>query len=639
MASDLNLVETTVVVAGKKIHFFSLSLFQKFNSHHHFEIVVDYEEMDEKWMESASNIIGLIGETVNITMKHRQTGEENLFEGIIVKTSLSGYHGQKNSVIITGKSPTIKLDGKETMDSFMDKTLQQIVDEAVANSGNGGSVTSQPVFSGLLDYSVQHNQTCFDFINSLSWLYGEWFYYNGTETFFGKPDAGGVTDITYDVEMTTFDLSANLVPPKYNRYYYLHHDDKETDQDAPEMVSGVQGYLQKSLNMSNKVYTSEANLPLNPIIRTKKEIEDLMEVEKTRSVGNMLIMSGNTQTCKIKIGEKVKIKFPTTMEVGKKEVDVFTITEVTHTVDQKGHYSNSFKGILSELNNIPMDPCPAPIAGSQLAWVKSNADPKSRGRVQVQLQWQKKENKSTNWIRVQTPDAGKSDDVSNNRGFVHIPEEGDIVMVGFEYGDPDRPFVAGSVFSETVSIGGGADNNIKTIITRSGHTIKFDDTKGKEKIQVYDIKGNIVEIDTVENTINVSANSTINMSAVNINLLAKNAITANAGVTFLANAGATSSITGGVSTFINAGKEAAIKAGKTLSAKGGKNALISSGLNSQMTLDSKGNATLKGKKKVDINSKEKVKIAGDKQTLMQSKDMKIQGKTSTSIKGRKVDIG
>ncbi|GHV71973.1 hypothetical protein FACS189420_8520 [Bacteroidia bacterium] len=48
----------------------------------------------------------------------------------------------------------------------------------------------------------------------------------------------------------------------------------------------------------------------------------------------------------------------------------------------------------------------------------------------------------------------------------------------------------------------------------SGHTIKFDDTKGNEKIQIFDKKKNIVEIDTVENTINVTANSAINMNAV-----------------------------------------------------------------------------------------------------------------------------
>jgi uncharacterized protein involved in type VI secretion and phage assembly len=119
-------------------------------------------------MESPSNIIDLIGKTVNITMKHKQEGPENLFEGVITNISLSGLHGQQNGVIVSGCSPTIKLDGKDTMDSFMDKSLKQIVDEAVGNSGNGGSVTSNPKFGGTLDYVCQYNESCFELINRLS---------------------------------------------------------------------------------------------------------------------------------------------------------------------------------------------------------------------------------------------------------------------------------------------------------------------------------------------------------------------------------------------------------------------------------------------------------------------------------------
>ncbi|GHV71360.1 hypothetical protein FACS189420_6190 [Bacteroidia bacterium] len=636
--AELNLVETTVSVSGNQVHFSRLSLYQQFNAHHRFEVEVDYEEFGGKWMDNPVKQINFIGQDVNITMKHRQTGETNLFAGIITNVSFSGYHGQQNSIVITGCSPTIKLAGQPAMDSFMDLPLQQIVQEAVGNSGNGAAVTANPKFGSKLDYVCQYNENCFDFLNRLSWQFGEWFFYDGQTTYFGMKQGKGAT-LEYDKEMTYFDLSANLSPQKFNRYQYLHHDDKEIDEDDPSDVPGVRGYLQVSKGRSESIYTSDVTAPLIPDINTKKDLNDLVKAEKSRAVGSMLVMRGKTQTCKVKIGGTVKIKLPEKMDIPIKSVDTFLVTQVTHMVDQEGHYSNSFEGIIDGIEAIPMAEPRIPIANPQIATVKEDVEPRERGLVKVQFQWQTPKNKTSNWIRVQTPDAGKSDIVPKNRGFVFIPEKDDIVMVGFEYGNPDRPFVMGSIFSEKVSKGGGVDNNIKTIITRSGHTIKFDDTKGKEKIQIYDIKKNIVEIDTVADTINISANSTINLSAVNINLIAKNAITETAGVTFTASAGVTSSITGGISTFINAGKDAAIKAGKTLSAKGGKNALISSGVNSQMSLDSKGNAKIQGKKKVDVFSKEKINIAGDKETKIAAKDMKIQGKTNTSIKGRKVDIG
>ena len=90
-------------------------------------------------------------------------------------------------------------------------------------------------------------------------------------------------------------------------------------------------------------------------------------------------------------------------------------------------------------------------------------------RQRVQFQWQKDKNKTTNWIRVQTLDAGTSGPFPKNRGHVFIPELDDQVMIGFEYGDPNRPYMTGSMFPERHAKGGEADNNIKSIKTRSGH--------------------------------------------------------------------------------------------------------------------------------------------------------------------------
>ncbi|MDR3338820.1 MAG: phage late control D family protein, partial [Candidatus Symbiothrix sp.] len=319
--AELNLVETTVTIAGQKVHFARMHLIQKFNAHHRIEIEIDFEEFGP-WMEDPVPIIRYIGEDLNVTMQHRQTGEQNLFKGVITNVSFSGYHGQQNSVIITGASPTIKLDGTPAMDSFMDLPLQQVVDEAVANSGNGGSVTVKPKFGSKLDYVCQYNESCFDFLNRLSWQFGEWFFYDGLDTYFGMKRGDSAT-LEYDKEMTYFDLSANLVPQKFTRLQYLHHDDKEIDTDDPSDVPGVRGYLQVALDQSKAVYTSEAYRPLLPDINTKKDLDDLVKAEKSRVVGEMLIMRGKTQTCKVKIGSRVKIRLPERMNVTVKSVDTF----------------------------------------------------------------------------------------------------------------------------------------------------------------------------------------------------------------------------------------------------------------------------------------------------------------------------
>ena len=93
------------------------------------------------------------------------------------------------------------------------------------------------------------------------------------------------------------------------------------------------------------------------------------------------------------------------------------------------------------------------------------------------MNWQT-DGMQTSWVRVMTPDGGSSSDVKSNRGFVFIPEVGDQVLLGFRHGDPARPYVMGSLFNGTTGGGGGQGNNCKSLTTRSGCSLKLDDSAG-----------------------------------------------------------------------------------------------------------------------------------------------------------------
>ncbi|MCK9485695.1 MAG: VgrG-related protein [Dehalococcoidia bacterium] len=73
--------------------------------------------------------------------------------------------------------------------------------------------------------------------------------------------------------------------------------------------------------------------------------------------------------------------------------------------------------------------------------VTNNNDPDGAGRVKVKLPRMDSEHES-GWVRVATPGGGKS------RGFQMLPAVGDEVLVGFEHGDPARPFVLGGLWSK-----------------------------------------------------------------------------------------------------------------------------------------------------------------------------------------------
>ena len=163
--------------------------------------------------------------------------------------------------------------------------------------------------------------------------------------------------------------------------------------------------------------------------------------------------------------------------ISKESLGNFIITEITHEVSQGSYYKNRFKAIPATIKALPSPKVRMPLAETQMATVLSNADPQGKGRVRVRMNWQTN-GMQTGWVRVMTPDGGSSDDVKSNRGFVFIPEVGDQVLLGFRHGDPARPYVLGSLFNGTTGGGGGQGNNCKSLTTRSGSSLKLDDSAG-----------------------------------------------------------------------------------------------------------------------------------------------------------------
>lgn len=521
MLDKYNVVKTTVTIAGQQRSFVELDLVQAFNAHHEFRIVINYEAFGQQWMSEPRDIIALVGEEVVISMVHTLSGARNSFFGLVTNAVISGKNGKKNNVVVIGKGQTIRLDGKKAMNSFMNKALSSIVAEAIENLGSNAEIKIKPTYQDKIDYICQYNETDFEFLNRLSYIYGEWFWDTGREIRFGK---GTLSDeaplrLIYDVNMITFELSANLIPARFNRYGYLVHLDNEVEAFAQKDVPNVQGYQYVVLKKSDAVYSAEGDLPVDAPIVSKQNLNSMVELERSRAAAEMLTISGTSRTCQIQLGKNVHILMPSSVRFP--TVDVFMVTYVKHHVDEVGRYENSFRGIVSNMLAVPMEPVEPPHTGPQQATVLSNADPENKGRVQVQFQWQKGLRKSTNWIRVQTPDAGSSGKVKSNRGFVCIPEEGDTVMVGFDYGDPNRPYVMGSLFSEVTGAGGGQGNKGKSITTRSGHTLSFDDSEAGLGITIKDCNGNILHLDAKGKNIDITAPETVNITAKQINLNAQ----------------------------------------------------------------------------------------------------------------------
>lgn len=473
-ASFLNLVATKVTVKGEEQKFVSLHLRQGFNRHHTFTVVVNYLSPNNTFQQIPEKFIDYIGETASISFVHRQTGESYDFEGIITQVEMVGSMGETGGVAIHGTSPTILYENNRTLDSWMDQSLSTIIKEATQEYGKVNLV-SNPKYAAPIPYMAQYNESVFDFMNRLSALYGEWFYYDGTKVYFGKPDRDNTEKIVYDMDLEEVRLVANLVPGKSARYDYVAQENKQHNADTPAKPDGMNDLQSIAHSCSEKAYTAKTTSAADPHVTDKAELDEQMRIVKNASGANLLNIKGIGKTCRIRIGEIIDVSFPDRMKLP--PLGKFRIVGIEHEVRRDGHYSNSFVGVPDGTVHIPVPDVKRPLALPELATVKENNDDKGQGRVKVAFDWQKN-GKTTNWIRVQTPNAGVSGAVPKNRGWVFVPEVGDQVMVSYEHGNPDRPYVTGSVFHSGSGKGGDKDNKVKSIITRSGNAIVFDDETG-----------------------------------------------------------------------------------------------------------------------------------------------------------------
>lgn len=172
------------------------------------------------------------------------------------------------------------------------------------------------------------------------------------------------------------------------------------------------------------------------------------------------------------------------------------------------------------------------IYGVVIGIVTNNQDPDKLGRVKVKFPWLADDVESW-WARPAYPMNGKL------RGHWWIPEIDDEVLIAFEHGDPNRPYLLGGLYNgvdtppivsditETFSntspqkitmtslelmgndpreLQKDGKNDLRFIRSRSGHLFIFDDKENDERIVLCDKTGkHRLEISTNKKLVKISS--------------------------------------------------------------------------------------------------------------------------------------
>ncbi len=391
---------------------------------------------------------------------------------------------------------------------FQQKTIPEIIKKVFQDHGFQDFQDRTEGSYPQREYVVQYRETAFNFVSRLMEEYGIFYFFEHDQNshkliFADKPQVHkncpvqhkvrfnytpGTTLLHEDV-VQSWGAEQELRPGKYALTDYNFQTPNTSLMANVKTVAEIGG------NTKYEIYDY-------PGIHTKKSEGDTvtkLRMEEEEAVHHLISGSGNCRS--FASGYKFSLD-----EHSRRDMNGdYLLTEVTHSASVGDTYSGSGGGAQDTYTNhfmcipfaVPYRPqrlTPKPIVqGPQTAVVVGPAGeeiyPDKYGRVKVQFHWDrlgKKDEKSSCWVRVSQPWAGK------NWGAINIPRINQEVIVEFLEGDPDRPIITGRVYNDDQMPPYTLPDHMTrtTFMSRSTkgggsanyNELRFEDKKGSEQI-------------------------------------------------------------------------------------------------------------------------------------------------------------
>lgn len=510
--------DTTIKIGETIIRNFSqLEIIQKIHDHHTFSFHVRQDLLVNKFESVMPVANKLQGQKVSIEIKPIPNLDDLMiianpndyilqFYGIVTEINLikSSTRDLEETIIIKGHSSSIILDNGPESDSFTNMPLLDIVNKV--KSGYQIDMQLQPYYKDNLMYTVQYNESDFQFLNRLAMRHGQWFYYNGRMLVFGFPGSSAPSpNLVYGVNMHDFNNKIKLAPALFK---IIENDNRKGEYSVDDTIryrKEVDGFHQNFISKSNEVFSKETAIQLNQNAvgeSGKFSGEEYARNKMRAAVSKLLQIDATSEVPGVTVGNNVHIK-----GVDMQLESSYRVTKVIHTCDDGGGYENKFTAVNfnGSVFSPKTNPDLVPNCKSQTAIVIENADPDGLSGVKVQMPWQMIKGETTPYIPLLQKYGG------DQRGSHVLPEIGDTVLVDFQGDNAELPFVSGTMTSRKENSGYSTPNNdLKVMRTRSGIIVILNDADGSVLIQ--DPSGNKYFMDG-NGSINLNAPKTIELEA------------------------------------------------------------------------------------------------------------------------------
>lgn len=257
---------------------------------------------------------------------------------------------------------------------------------------------------------------------------------------------------------------------------------KEVSSTATPQTAGTEASGADPVALARK-FASPPFLAAESPHRTQAETRATADALAAQLGGACVELTGSARgNPKLRAGAAVTLANVGTPFEGK-----YTLTSTRHQFSEQVGYRTEFtvsgrqeRSLYGLVNGGTGATAPTTSYGLVPAIVSDVKDPMKMGRVKLTFPWLAKDF-SSGWARVVQAGAG------NGRGTVVLPEVGDEVLVGFEQGVFDAPYVLGGLYNGKDKLpalstepvdGGSGEIAARGFVSRTKHKIEFVETDG-----------------------------------------------------------------------------------------------------------------------------------------------------------------
>jgi phage protein D len=421
-----------------------------------------------------------------------------IFDGEIVGIELDLLTSGKPRISVRAYSRGHRLHRGRQTKSFVQMTDSDIVNQI---GQAAGFTVSSDATTEVHDWVLQNNQTDWEFLSLLAQRNGYRLYVqNQKDLHFSKVVDTPQTTVTLAWGEDLFSFHPRTSASRQVNTVTVRGWDPQQKQVIVGTCTTASGLPQVDGNLVGSTIAQTAfgaadTIVVNRPIWSQSEAEDLAKSIYDDIGGRYLqahgICYGNPY---IMPGVGVKVE-----KVGNKFSGTYLVTSTRHVYSPNGSYDTHFSidgkrpsTLMGLLGGGGHDHRPGLGGSIVIGIVTDNNDPNKQGRVKVKYPWLTEDHTSF-WVRQAAPMGGK------DRGFYFLPEIDDEVLIAFEHGDINRPYVVGALWNGKDTVIEGNDVAVvskqvvrRTIKTRIGHTVLLDDTDGTGQMSLTTKAGNVV---------------------------------------------------------------------------------------------------------------------------------------------------